>query len=102
MTSVARTVELAHALPGRTRLRIDGPRLKEHEAAQLAAALQALPGMEEVAVHRRTGSVLCVHAPELSTDPMVERTRAVIGAAAGNGEARAEGPPPTSAIALEI
>jgi hypothetical protein len=98
---------VAHALPGRTRLRIDGPRLEEDEATRLAEALAALPGMAQVEMNRRTGGVLCVHAPELSANELLDRARKAIGVSEPPPSGQPEGPldapcEPVSEIAVEI
>jgi hypothetical protein len=78
---------MAHALPGRTRLRLGGPPLAEDQAARLAQALAALPGMREVEINRRTGSVLATHEREVASAEVLTRAGAAI---------EAEGPPPAS------
>lgn len=58
-------VQIAHQVGGRTRLRLSPPPLEAPLAERLAATLVSVPGMRQVAVNRRTGGILCHHAPGL-------------------------------------
>lgn len=68
-------VTIAHALAGRTRLRIAGFRLGAELANTLANTLVARPGIEQVEVDARTGSVLCSHAQPLAAEAVLEIVR---------------------------
>lgn len=54
-----RYFRIAHQLPGRLRLRLSWLARAPHEAPPVADHLAQLPGMAEVAIRPRTGSVLC-------------------------------------------
>ncbi len=54
-------IQIAHQVPGRTRLRIGPAPVDVVLAEQMANTLVAVPGMGEVQINRRTGSVLCQH-----------------------------------------
>ncbi|HSP81454.1 MAG TPA: hypothetical protein VLQ93_23250 [Myxococcaceae bacterium] len=71
-----RIIYLAHASPGRTRLRLPWLRKEPEQVAPLADALEQLPGMEVVEVRPYTGSVLCTHDPLLLTvEALVEAVK---------------------------
>lgn len=60
-----KSIVVAHASPGRTRLRLNWLARAPEEAVALADALVALEGMLEVRTRASTGSVLCLHDTEL-------------------------------------
>lgn len=62
-TAVARVIELAHASPGRLRLRLPWLRRDRAACTRLADRLAEVGGVEEVEVRPRTGSVLCRFDP---------------------------------------
>jgi hypothetical protein len=80
MATVHRVVESPHVVPGRVRVRVSGLPLDADEAVHLAEALARLPGVTEVKVDRRTGSVLCLGTDELGPGPVVEKVTALVGA----------------------
>lgn len=53
--------EIAHAMPGRTRLRIEERRGDATFFASIASSLSSLPGVRDVQVRPLTGSVLVEH-----------------------------------------
>lgn len=55
------TVELVHAIPGRSRLRVREPALGGGELRQLARALSRCPGTRAATAGRRTGTLLILH-----------------------------------------
>jgi hypothetical protein len=76
-----RVLSIAHALPGRVRLRLHWLPEAPDEARPLAEALASLPGISEVRVRVRTGSVLCLFDPErLDAGAVAEAARAASGA----------------------
>ena len=54
-------IQLAHQVPERTRLRLAPAPVDPILAERLANALVTVPGMRDVQINRRTGSVLCHH-----------------------------------------
>lgn len=60
-------VRIAHAVPGRVRLRIPALRGRPDRAADLEDALASLPGVTDAMVRPRTGSVLLEFAPTPET-----------------------------------
>ena len=54
-------IQIAHQVPERTRLRLAPAPVDAVLAEQLANVLVTVPGMKEVQINRRTGSVLCRH-----------------------------------------
>jgi len=72
-TGRPRIIRLAHASPGRLRVRLEGLREDRTAATSLADHLAGLDGVIDVAVRPRTGSVLCrydearLDAPRLVT-----------------------------------
>jgi hypothetical protein len=54
-------IDVVHAIPGRTRVRIDGLKRNPSVARRLAERLGALPGMRRVDVNPLTGTVLLVY-----------------------------------------
>lgn len=86
-------VEVAHALPGRTRLRVawlpEARRRGERAAAgALGDAIARVPGVRKVTIEAATGSVLCEHDESLSTAALQ---------AAASAAARAHAPEPRAA-----
>lgn len=61
--AAARVIELAHASPGRVRLRLAWLRRDREACTRLADRLADLPGVRDVEVRPRTGSVLCRFDP---------------------------------------
>lgn len=53
-----RRARLAHSLPGRVRLRLDPRELSEENCGEILGALTSLPGVEDVRITPRTGSVV--------------------------------------------
>jgi heavy-metal-associated domain-containing protein len=97
-------IEIAHAMPGRTRLRIRGGKLDTDVATRLADAVAAQPGMERVEIDIRTGSALCSHTT--TTDAAVVLKAAQVSLAK-LGPAAVPKPAPvqnggTTAIAREL
>jgi copper chaperone CopZ len=90
-----------HTLPGRLRVRLGGPRLEGAEAVRLAEAVARLPGVTEVKVDPRSGSILCVGTDELRPEHVVETVTAVAGVAEVQSEA-APANPGVSGVAREI
>lgn len=75
-----RYIYVVHVLPGRVRLRL--PWLREHAslAHELAEGLTAVEGMDVVEVRPFTGSVLCLHDPEmLEAKDVVREVRELTG-----------------------
>ncbi|MCE9667440.1 hypothetical protein LY474_06395 [Myxococcus stipitatus] len=75
-----RFIYVVHVLPGRMRLRL--PWLREHAtlANALAEGLLSIEGMDEVEVRPFTGSVLCLHDPEvLETEAVLAAVRGFTG-----------------------
>ena len=60
-----RIIQIVHVSDGRIRLRLAWLHHAPDDATTLADALAALPGMVEVSVRPRTGSVLCAYDPDL-------------------------------------
>jgi hypothetical protein len=88
-------VEVVHALPGRTRLRVGAlalARPREASAYDLAEALARVAGVSDVEVRAATGSVLCLHDAALGAEVLaVEASRA----AAALGLLERAAPPPS-------
>jgi hypothetical protein len=55
---------VAHAVPGRVRIKIDPRVLADERGVQLQRALLALPDVEEIRMTPRTGSVVVVYDPD--------------------------------------
>ncbi|MGD9765793.1 MAG: HMA2 domain-containing protein [Candidatus Binatia bacterium] len=62
-TPVPRIIELAHASPGRLRLRCPWLRHDRGACTALADRIAKVRGVREVEVRPRTGSVLCQYDP---------------------------------------
>ncbi|HYU18665.1 MAG TPA: cation transporter [Chloroflexota bacterium] len=72
-----RRARVAHAVPGRVRIKLDRDALTNGFGAELRSGLAAIPGVEEVQVAELTGSVLIRYDPErLDLNRLVERVRA--------------------------
>ena len=68
---------VVHAVPGRVRVKLDREELTDEFSGQLRAALMAMPGVEEVRITSRTGSVAIRYDPaELDVDGLMELARA--------------------------
>jgi hypothetical protein len=101
--TASRAVSIVHRLAGRTRLRIGRFTLGAEEAAALAAALVALPGVGQVSVDRRAASVLCLHGLDVDPARLVDSARTVLAALAPPAPAVHQGgAPPPSAVAREV
>lgn len=71
-----RFIYLVHTSPGRTRLRLPWLRREAAQATPLADGLQQVRGMEEVEVRPYTGSLLCIHDPQvLSIESLLEEVK---------------------------
>jgi len=70
-----RYLQVVHAIPGRTRLRYPALRREPTAVEQVADALAATRGVEEVKVRPYTGSVLVYHARAVTSDALVEVAR---------------------------
>jgi Heavy metal associated domain 2 len=97
-------VSIVHRLAGRTRLRIGALALDAEEAAVLATALSALPGVGQVSVERRAASVLCFHDREVDPDRLLVSARAALTALAPAAPPATDkgGAPAPSGIAREV
>jgi len=98
MTAAAtpRVIELAHASPGRLRLRLAWLRGHRDACTGLADHLAARPGVREVVVRPRTGSVLCTYDPARARAEQLiaavrRQTRVALVRKSG---AALDGPPP--------
>ncbi len=81
MRQLPRTIKLAHASAGRTRLRLSWLHRRPEEADAVADALADVDGMIEVRARAATGSVLCLHQPaQLTAEEIVTRVVAITGA----------------------
>lgn len=87
--------EVAHAMPGRTRLRLPGRRGDAAFFASLASGLSSLPGVFDVETRPLTGSVLIAHFSPL--DELGDAARR-----AGLFELRAAPVSPTAQPTVEI
>jgi hypothetical protein len=72
---------IAHAIPGRTRLR--SPLLRKNEARchHLADVLAAMPGVHEVEVRPFTGSALVLHARDVAASALAGAAAAALDGA---------------------
>ena len=75
-----RYLQIAHAIPGRTRLRYPPLRDDAAAATRIADALAAVSGVREVKVRPYTGSVLVLHDPAVTTEALVAAARAAVPA----------------------
>lgn len=81
-TTAARVIELAHASPGRLRVRCPWLRGDAPACARLADRLAELRGVREVTVRPRTGSVLCTYdAARLRGEQLLTALRRQAGVA---------------------
>ncbi|MCW5803908.1 MAG: hypothetical protein KIT31_16135 [Deltaproteobacteria bacterium] len=74
-------IQIAHAIPGRTRLRSPLLRRNDPLGEKLADELAAIAGIDTVRVRPYTGSVVIDHAPGMPAGELAERAAMVIGAA---------------------
>ena len=58
---------LAHQIPGRTRLRLEGEAADHAELEQLAESIAAMPGVRRVDIRADTGSILIRHIGAFET-----------------------------------
>jgi hypothetical protein len=85
-------VRIAHAIPGRSRLRIHPAPLDTATAEAVAGRLAAEPGIIDVEVNRLTGSVRCRHHDRLGAPGLLE---AVLSALPGSAAlCPGQAPPP--------
>jgi hypothetical protein len=75
-----RYIQIVHALPGRTRLRLPWLKDDHDTATRLADQLARLPGVQELEVRPYTGSLLCQH-----DDHRLDRARLVAHVCALSG-----------------
>lgn len=54
-------IRIAHAVPGRIRLKVDRIRTEASTATRIEQHLASLPGVQKVETHPRTGSVLILY-----------------------------------------
>jgi hypothetical protein len=97
-------IEIAHAMPGRTRLRIRGGKLDTDVATRLADAVAAQPGIERVEIDVRTGSALCSHTTTTDAAVVLKAAQTCL-AKLGPGAVAKPAPVPnggTTAIAREL
>lgn len=73
-----RWLQIAHALPGRTRLRFPALRGDAAAGERLADALAAVPGVREVKVRPYTGSIVVLHDPDLPSASVAETARQIL------------------------
>ena len=65
---------VAHAVPGRVRIKLDPRAVADERGPQLQRALRALPNVEEVRVTPRTGSVVVLYdSGALNTHGLIAR-----------------------------
>jgi hypothetical protein len=97
---------VAHAVPGRTRLRVHPTLLAVETAEAIATGLAALPGVTDVEVNRLTGSVRCHHREDLSAADLLRVVLAALpGSVAlvpGQAPPPAEPPEGRSAVARSV
>jgi len=72
-----RYIQLAHHVPGRTRVRLAWLREQPEEAQRVAKQLAELEGIREVRVQPHTGSVLCLHEPTLELEAIVQELQRI-------------------------
>jgi len=73
-----RYLQIAHELPGRTRLRCPALRRARDDADRLADALAATPGVHETTIRPFTGSILVLHEPSVTSATLVDVARRVL------------------------
>jgi hypothetical protein len=73
-----RYIQIAHTIPGRTRLRCPALRSEPDTVARVADALAATSGVHEVTVRPFTGSILIEHDPEVSAADLLELVQRVV------------------------
>ena len=83
---------IAHAVPGRTRLRVHPTPLEVDTAEAIATRLAAQPGVADVEVNRLTGSVRCHHREDLPASDLLDVVQAALPGAVALGPGQA--PPP--------
>jgi len=67
---------VAHAVPGRVRVRLETRALADDRSSELRRALLTVPDVEEVQITPRTGSVVIVYDPEaLDTHGLIDSLR---------------------------
>jgi hypothetical protein len=67
---------VAHAVPGRVRIKLDPALLDGERGERLRRALLALPDVEEIRLTPRTGSIVLVYDPDaLNTRSLIARIR---------------------------
>ncbi len=84
-------IQSVHSIPGRTRLRCSWLRREPGEARRLADELSRTPGVHEVRVRPRTGSVLVHHEPALEIQSIIDTVSRITGV--GHVVPRGEAPP---------
>jgi hypothetical protein len=98
-------IQIAHQIPGRTRLRSAALRRDERRCEQVADALSTMAGVREVAVRPYTGSVLVQHTRELTAQSIAaEAARMLEADVLGPGESPpiTETVPPFSSVARKL
>jgi hypothetical protein len=93
MATTAFFLTVAHALPGRTRLRLHPTPLDVDTAEAVATRLAAHPGVVDVEINRLTGSVRCQHREDLLASDLLEVARAAVPGAVALGPGQAPPPP---------
>jgi hypothetical protein len=73
-----RWLQIAHTLPGRTRLRFPALRGDPTASEHIADALAAMPGVREVHVRPFTGSILVIHELDLTSANLVEAAQRIL------------------------
>jgi hypothetical protein len=73
-----RWLQIAHTVPGRTRLRFPALRGDTPAGERIADALAALPGVRAVHVRPFTGSILVLHELELTSASLVEAAQRIL------------------------
>jgi hypothetical protein len=98
-------IQIAHQVPGRTRLRAAALRRDEGRCEQIADALAAVPGVREVAARPYTGGVLVHHKRDVSANTLVDVAARVLGAdvlAPGARPPMVSTAPPFSSVARKL
>lgn len=99
-------IQIAHAMPGRTRLRSPLLRRNDPLGEKLADELAAVAGIDVVRVRPYTGSVVIEHAPGMPAGELAERSAMVIGASRvvglGDHPPLPDEVPPLSSLAQKI